>query len=117
MFTEFLRDQAFGIAWLSLMAAGWFGWSQEDPKPSLRGVLGAGSIIGTLLAIAFGILAWRHWSSPTALEGDYWVFGLIVLAEAVTIGGGCVVLGRRNSRGGSAGGSRCAWQYISSRSQ
>jgi hypothetical protein len=95
MFTEFLRDQAFAIAWLAVMAAGWFGWSQEDPKPRLRGWLGAGSVIGILTAIAFGILVWRNWSTPTALDGRYWVFGLVVLAEAAVIGGGCTVLARR----------------------
>ena len=95
MLTESLRDQAFAIAWLSVMAAGWFGWSQEDPKPRLRGLLGAGSVLGLLLGIAFGILVWRNWDTPTALEGRYWVFGLVVLAEAVLIGGGCIVLARR----------------------
>lgn len=50
MFTDFLRDQAFAIAWLGLMASAWFGWSQEDPKPSLRAWLGAGSVLGMLTA-------------------------------------------------------------------
>lgn len=95
MFTEFVRDQAFAIAWLALMAAGWFGWTQEDPKPKLRGLLGAGSVLGFLISIAFGILVWRNWSTPTALEGNYSVFGLIVLVEAVVIGIGCILLARR----------------------
>lgn len=95
MLTDFLRDQAFAIAWLALMAAGWFGWSQEDPKPRLRGVLGAGSVLGLLLSLAFGLLVWRNWQTPTALEGRYWVFGLVVLLEAVVIGAGCIVLARR----------------------
>lgn len=95
MVTEFLRDQAFAIAWLAIMGAAWFGWAQEDPKPRLRGLLGAGSVLSTLLAIAFGILVWRTWDSPTALEGRYWLFGLVVLAEVVLIGGGCFILSRR----------------------
>lgn len=94
--TEFLRDQAFAIAWLALMGAGWFGWSQEDPSPRFRGALGAGSVLGILLATTFGIVVWRTWTTPTALEGLYWVFGLVVLAEAILIGGGCVVLARRS---------------------
>lgn len=95
MLTDFLRDQAFAVAWLALMAAGWFGWAQEDPKPAWRGWLGAGSVIGFLIAIAFGILVWRNWSTPTELDGRYWVFGVIVLAEVLLIGGGCIVLARR----------------------
>lgn len=97
MITEYLRDQAFAIAWLSLMAAAWFGWAQEEPKPAHRGVWGAGSVAGFLLAIVFGILVWRNWSAPTALDGRYWTFGVIVLAEAVLIGVGCLVLARRKS--------------------
>lgn len=97
MLTEFLRDHAFAIAWLGLMAAAWFGWSQEDPKPRLRGWLGAGSVLSMVLAIGFGILVWRHWSDPTALEGQYWVFGFIVLAEVAVIGAGCFWLARRQA--------------------
>ena len=96
MLTDYLRDQAFAIAWLALMGAGWFGWAQEDPKPTLRPLWGAGSVIGILLSIAFGIIVWRNWATPTALEGRYWAFGIVVLAEIALIGGGCLVLARRN---------------------
>ncbi|MGO1769520.1 MAG: hypothetical protein ACTHZX_06170 [Microbacterium sp.] len=95
MLTEFLRDQAVAIAWLALMAAGWFGWSQEDPRPRLRGLWGAGSVLGFLVAIGFGLLVWRNWSTPSALEGRYEVFGLIVAAETILIGAGCLILARR----------------------
>ncbi|WP_427869018.1 hypothetical protein [Leucobacter luti] len=97
MFTEFLRDQAFAIAWLGLMAGAWFGWSQEDPAPRLRGWLGAGSILGMLVAIGFGLLVWRNWGTETALEGRYWVFGVVVAAEVILIGGGCAVLAKRRA--------------------
>lgn len=95
MFTEFLRDQAFAIAWLALMAAAWFGWAQEDPKPRLRPVLGVGSVLSFLVSITFGLLVWRNWATATALEGRYWVFGVVVLAEVVGIAVGCLVLARR----------------------
>jgi hypothetical protein len=95
MSTDFLRDQIVAIAWLALMSAAWFGWAQEDPKPRLRPLLGIGSVVGFLLAIAFGILVWRSWDEATALDGRYWVFGVIVLAEVVLIGGGCFLLARQ----------------------
>ena len=95
MITEFLRDQAFAIAWLALMAGGWFGWAQEDPQPKLRGLWGAGSVLGLLLAAAFGVVVSRNWHTETALTGRYWVFGIVVLAEIVIIGGGCLLLARR----------------------
>ena len=97
MFTEFLRDQVFAIAWLGLMAAAWFGWAQDDPKPRLRPLWGAGSVLGLALAIAFGLLVWRNWDTATALEGRYWVFGVVVLGEALLIGGGCLLLWRRRA--------------------
>lgn len=98
MLTDFLRDQAFAIAWLALIAGAWFGWAQEDPKPRLRPLLGAGSVIGFLLSIAFGLLVWRNWATPTALEGRYWLFGAVVLGEAILIGGGCLLLARRKQQ-------------------
>ncbi|RBP64261.1 hypothetical protein DFO66_107138 [Brevibacterium sanguinis] len=98
MITDFLRDQAWAVAWLALMAAGWFGWAQEDPKPGLRRWLGAGSVLGLLVTIAFGLLVARNWSSPTALDGRYWVFGVVVAAEVLLIGGGCIVLARRGQK-------------------
>ncbi len=98
MLTEFLRDQAVAIAWLALMAGGWFGWSQEDPHPRMRGWLGAGSVIGFLISVAFGLLVWRNWDTPTALDGRYWVFGIVVLAETLLIGGGCILLARRKQQ-------------------
>lgn len=95
MLTEFMRDQAFAIAWLALMAAGWFGWSQEDPHPRLRGVWGAGSVLGLLICVSFGLIAGRNWGSESSLDGRYWIFGVIVLLEVVLIGGGCLVLARQ----------------------
>lgn len=95
MLTEFLRDQVFAIAWLGLMAGGWFGYAQEDPDKRYRGWWGAGSVLGLLVAGAFGLLVWRNWNTATALEGRYWVFGVVVLLEVVAIGGGCLVLARR----------------------
>lgn len=98
MLTDLLRDQAFAIAWLALMAAGWFGWAQEDPKPSLRPLWGVGSVLGVLLSGAFGVIVWRNWHTATALEGRYWIFGIVVLAEALVIGAGCIVLARQGRK-------------------
>lgn len=98
MFTDFLRDQAFAIGWLALLAGAWFGWSQEDPAPRWRGVWGAGSVVGMLVAVAFGLLVWRNWGTPTALEGNYWVFGVVVLAEVLAIGIGCVILAKQGRK-------------------
>ena len=98
MITEFLRDQAFAIAWFGVMSFAWFGWAQEDPRPRLRAPLGIGSAVGLLIAVPFGLIVWRNWDTPTALEDQYWIFGLIVAVEAVLIGAGCIVLARRHQQ-------------------
>lgn len=98
MITEFLRDQAFAIAWFGVMSFAWFGWAQEDPRPRWRAPLGIGSVVGVLIAVPFGLIIWRNWDTPTALEGQYWVFGLIVAIEAILIGTGCIVLAKRHQQ-------------------
>lgn len=98
MFTEFLRDQAFAIMWLAFVGAGWFGWAQEDPKPRTRGLLAAGAILAVLVAIPFSALVGTNWLTPSALEGRYWIFGVVVLTECLVIGAGCFILARRRQQ-------------------
>jgi hypothetical protein len=97
MLTEFVRDQYFTTAWFGLMAVVWFGWSQEDPPRRLRIWLGAGSVLGIGLAVAFGLLTATNWAEPTALEGRYPWFGVLVGAEVVAAGAGCLVLAGRGA--------------------
>lgn len=94
MFTEFVRDQAFVIAWFGLMSFVWFGWARESPVPLSRAPLAVGSAVGVAVAAAFGLLVWRNWSTESALDGRYWVFGVVVAAEVLVIGAGCVILAR-----------------------
>ncbi|MEU4807342.1 hypothetical protein [Actinosynnema sp. NPDC023587] len=95
MLTEFLRDQCFTTAWFGLMAFVWFGWSQEDPPRSRRVWLGVGSGLGVAFAAAFGVLTALNWDQPTALQGRYVWFGVLVAAEVVAAGLGCLLLARR----------------------
>jgi hypothetical protein len=97
MLTDFLRDQYFTTAWFGLMAFVWFGWSQEDPPQRWRVWLGVGSVLGLGFAAGFGVLTATHWSSPTALDGRYQWFGVLVAAEVVAAGAGCLVLARRGA--------------------
>ncbi|MEV0618290.1 hypothetical protein AB0I81_33540 [Nonomuraea sp. NPDC050404] len=99
MLTEFVRDQLFTTAWFGLMAFVWFGWAQEDPPRHWRIWLGAGSGLGVVLAVAFGVLTAMNWDQPTALEGRYAWFGVLVAAEVVVAGAGCLVLARRGASG------------------
>jgi hypothetical protein len=97
MLTDFLRDQCFTAAWFGLMAFVWFGWAQEDPPRSRRIWLGAGSVVGVGLAVAFGVLTVANWELPSALEGRYAWFGVLVAAEVVAAGAGCLLLARRGA--------------------
>ncbi|MEU4833899.1 hypothetical protein [Streptosporangium sp. NPDC023615] len=97
MLTEFLRDQCFTTAWFGLMAFVWFGWAQEDPPRRWRIWLGAGSVLGVGLAVAFGVLTAANWDQPSALEGKYAWFGVLVVAEVIAAGAGCLVLARRGA--------------------
>lgn len=95
MDTELTRDALFIAAWFGLMAMVWFGWAQEDPPTSWRLWLSLGAVVGTLVAIGFGVGVATHWDSPTALEGRYGWFGALVAAELVVAGLGNLVLARR----------------------
>jgi hypothetical protein len=97
MLTEFVRDHYFTTAWFGLMAMVWFGWAQEDPPKRWRAWLGAGSVLGILFAVGFGVLTALNWDEPTALEGRYPWFGVLVAAEVVAAGAGCFVLARRGA--------------------
>lgn len=97
MLTEFLRDQFFTTAWFGLMTFVWFGWAQEDPPRRWRVWLGVGSALGLGLAVTFGVLTSANWDQPTALEGKYVWFGVLVAAEVVAAGVGCLVLAKRHA--------------------
>lgn len=97
MLTEFVRDQYFTTAWFGLMAMVWFGWAQEDPPKRLRVWLGVGSVLGIGFAVAFGVLTAVNWGEPTALDGRYPWFGVLVAAEVVVAGVGCLVLAKRGA--------------------
>jgi hypothetical protein len=96
MTTEFVRDAAVTGAIFGFFAAGWYGWAQEDPPSDWRKPLTAGSIVGILVAIAGGILAWQNWSTGTAFDADTSpIFGIIVGIEVLLAVVGALLLSRR----------------------
>lgn len=97
MLTDFARDSLFSTAWFGLMSMVWFGWAQEDPPRSWRVWLGIGSTVGVLVALAFGFLVARSWAEPTALDGRYPLFGVLVAVEVVAAGAGCWLLHMRGA--------------------
>ena len=61
MTSEFVCYNAATAAVFGFFAPGWFGWAQEKPPTSWRNALAVSSIVSLLIAVAGGILAWRHW--------------------------------------------------------
>lgn len=63
----------------------WFGWAQESPPAGFAVPLGIASGVGALLAIGGGLLSWRHWDSPTALDpsGPSWRSYLVTVGVGV----------------------------------
>lgn len=89
MLTDFIRDQAFCIAWFALMGSIWFGWGQEDPVRSWRWRLAIGSVISLGLSAPFIFFLVRNWDEGGALDENYLWFGILVGAEAIIIAVGC----------------------------
>lgn len=87
-----VRDSLFTVAWFGLMTSVWLGWAQESPVARLRVPLVVGAGTGIALAVGFGVLTGLHWSDPTALEGRYAIFGVVVAAEVVLAGAGASAL-------------------------
>ncbi len=95
MLTDYLRDALFTTAWFGLMTGVWLGWAQEAPPRRLRPWLVVGSVVGLALAVGFGIAVGLNWASPSALDGKYQWFGILVGAEGLAAGLGCGLLARR----------------------
>ncbi|WP_201023183.1 hypothetical protein [Serinicoccus chungangensis] len=69
------------------------------PGPRLAGAAGRGVRRRVLLAVGFGIWTGLSWGEPTALEGRYAGFGIVVGAELLLAGAGVAVLAfRRQGR-------------------
>ena len=86
------RDSMFTTAWFGLMSLVWFGWAQEAPPEPLRIPLIIGSVIGLAVTVGFGVITAMNWSGPTALEGRYTWFGIVVGAEFALAGAGAAAL-------------------------
>ncbi|HWL50468.1 MAG TPA: hypothetical protein VNT92_11365 [Acidimicrobiia bacterium] len=96
MTTQFVRDAAMTGAIFGFFAAGWYGWAQDDPPAGWRKPLTVGSIVGLLIAVAGGIIAWQNWSTGTVFDADTSpIFGIIVGIEVVLAVGGALLLSRR----------------------
>lgn len=66
-----VRDAAMTVAIFGFFASAWFGWAQErPPRGSARWWLPLGSVLGLLLAVAGGLLAWRNWGAGSVLDAD-----------------------------------------------
>ncbi|GAB2917658.1 hypothetical protein GCM10027280_00840 [Micromonospora polyrhachis] len=88
-----VRDAAATAVIFGFFASSWYGWAQEAPPPAWRKLLATGSITAILMAVAGGLLAWRHWSDGTAFDADTSrTFGIVVGIEFGLAGIGAGIL-------------------------
>lgn len=96
MKAEFLRDAAMTAVIFGFFGMGWFGWAQEAPPERARKWLGVGSVVGILLAIGGGLIAWRNWDAGTAIDEVVGPrFGIVVGIEFAVAGVGAGLLAWR----------------------
>jgi hypothetical protein len=90
---SFVRDYAVMAAVFGFAGFIWFGWAQEDPPDRWRRWLGIGAVVGGLVAIAGGLLAWQNWGPESALAvpGAQRRFGIICGIEFGLAGLGALV--------------------------
>jgi hypothetical protein len=91
----FVRDLAVTAVVFGVAAFVWFGWAQEAPPARWRLLLGAGSGLGLVLAVAGGLLAWQNWSpeSVMAAAETRRIFGIVCGIEFGLAGLGATLLG------------------------
>lgn len=87
-----VRDSLFTVAWFAIMTSVWLDGAQESPVPRLRVPLVVGTGTGVALPAGFGMLTGLRWNDPTALDGRYAIFGVVVAAEVVLAGVGAIIL-------------------------
>ncbi|MEV6520426.1 hypothetical protein AB0M43_00620 [Longispora sp. NPDC051575] len=80
---SYLRDSAMTAAVLGFFASSWFGWAQERPPTRWKAPLTAGSVASLLVAAVGAVVAWRNWSTGSALgePGAMRQYGIIVGVE------------------------------------
>ncbi len=91
-----VRDLAVTGVILGVAASMWFGWGRQDPPSGWSIPLLTGSVVGLLVAIAGGLLLWRHRSTGESAMSDPRIrrsWRQIVGVEVVSILLGNVLLG------------------------
>ena len=95
-----LRDLLVFSAVFGFFAFVWFGWGQERPPDAWRKWLGIGAAVSVLVALGGGLLAWRSWQTPSALDAPA-AFRLYLVTVAVEFWvslGGAVYLAVKKRR-------------------
>jgi hypothetical protein len=89
------RDRAMTALILGFFASSWFGWAQERPPAAWRTTLIVASVASLLAAVTGAVLAWRGWSSGSALgePGAMRRYGILVGIEFAVAGLGAAGIG------------------------
>ncbi|MDR6550043.1 hypothetical protein [Paenibacillus qinlingensis] len=94
---EYIRDYAMYASVFGLFSFVWFGWAQENPRPSWRIYLGISSGIALLVCLLGVYLSVKNWQEPSALndQAAFRDYLLSFYTEFVVGGAGAFVLIRK----------------------
>lgn len=65
---DYVRDYAMYASIFGLFSFSWFGWAQENPRPSWRKYIGIASGISLLVCLIGVYLSVTNWGAPSVLN-------------------------------------------------
>lgn len=93
---DFIRDYTMYAAIFGMFSFCWFGWAQENPRPSWRKYIGMASGAALLVCLLGVYLSVTNWDAPSALSDKtaFKNYLISVYVEFALAGAGAVVLFR-----------------------
>lgn len=97
---EFIRDYVMYASIFGMFSFCWFGWAQENPRPSWRKYIGIASGVALLVCLVGVYLSVTNWDAPSALsdQAAFRQYLFYVYAEFVLAGAGAFVLIKRKHK-------------------
>ncbi|MFD0715321.1 hypothetical protein [Paenibacillus sp. GCM10027626] len=94
---DYIRDYAMYASIFGMFSFCWFGWAQENPRPSWRIYLGIASGVALLLCLTGVYLSVTNWHAASALSETtaFSTYLITVYIEFAIAGIGAFVLMRR----------------------
>ncbi|TSB44784.1 hypothetical protein [Alkalicoccobacillus porphyridii] len=91
---EYVRDYVMYMAVFGFFSFVWFGWAQENPRPSWRKYIGVASGLGFVISSIGIYLSIQHWNDASALNQAtaFNLYLIFVWAEIIICMVGAILL-------------------------